>query len=137
VKKKKLVTNIDKEDWIAFTKRPGKLHNKDIDILNNNNNNKICKLDLHGFSLTEANLKVKKFVLESFKDGFKKILIITGKGLRSKVYKDPYRSEKMNVLKHSVPNYIKQDKDLINIIKDMSKAELKDGGEGAFYIFLK
>ena len=81
--------------------------------------------------------KVKKFIIESFEDGFKKLLIITGKGLRSKVHKNPYFSEQMNVLKHSVPEFIKNDEDLFEKISRISTADLKHGGEGAFYIFLK
>ena len=81
--------------------------------------------------------KVKKFIIESFKSRYKKLLIITGKGLRSKVHKNPYLSEQMNVLKHSVPEFIKNDEDLFNKISSISKADLKDGGEGAIYIFLK
>ena len=99
--------------------------------------NRIKKLDLHGFSLIEANKKVKKFIIESFDNGYKKLLIVTGKGLRSKVHKNPYLSEQMNVLKHSVPEFIQNDEDLFEKISRMSTADLKDGGEGAFYIFLK
>ena len=98
---------------------------------------KVPKLDLHGFSLVEANKIVKKFIIESFENGYKKLLIITGKGLRSKVHKNPYLSEQMNVLKHSVPEFIKNDEDLFEKISRMSTADLKDGGGGAFYIFLR
>tara|TARA_B100000745_G_C19829672_1_gene274461 strand:+ start:77 stop:376 length:300 start_codon:yes stop_codon:yes gene_type:complete len=92
---------------------------------------------LHGFSLNKANKIVKKFIIESFENGFKKLLIVTGKGLRSRVYNNPYLSEQMNVLKHTVPEFIKNDEDLFDKINRISKADLKDGGEGAFYIFLK
>ena len=92
---------------------------------------------MHGFSLDQANKIVKKFIIKSFEDGYKKLLVITGKGLRSKIYKNPYLSEQMSVLKNSVPEFIKNDKDLFNIISRISKADLKDGGEGAFYNFLK
>ena len=80
---------------------------------------------------------LKKFIIESFAKGYKKLLIITGKGLRSKVHNNPYLSEQMNVLKHSVPEFIKNDEDLFGKISKISTADLKDGGEGAFYIFLK
>ena len=76
-------------------------------------------------------------VIKSFEEGCKKLIIVTGKGLRSKVYKNPYLSKQMNVLKYSVPEFIKNDKDLLSKIRKISKADLKDGGEGAFYIFLK
>ena len=99
--------------------------------------NKMIKLDLHGFSLDQANKVVKKFITESYEKGLRKILVITGKGLRSTTYKNPYFSEKMNVLKYSVPEYIKNDEELFNKINKITTAEIKDGGEGAFYIFFK
>ena len=98
---------------------------------------KTKKLDLHGFSLSDANKNVKKFIINEYKNGNKKLLIVTGKGLRSKVYDDPYRSQKMNTLKNSVPEFIKNDQDLIEKISRISQASLKDGGDGAFYIYLK
>jgi len=124
VKKKYIVTATDKKDWITFTKQSEHI-------------NKIQKLDLHGFSLDEANKIVKKFVIKSFENGYKQLLIITGKGSRSKVYKNPYLSKQMNVLKYSVPEFINNDENLINKVSKISGASLKDGGEGAFYIFLK
>ena len=98
---------------------------------------KVPKLDLHGFSLIEANKKVKKFIIESFYNGYRKLLIITGKGSRSKSYDNPYFSEKLSVLKYSVPEYIKRDENLNSKISKISKANLDDRGEGAIYIFLK
>ena len=89
------------------------------------------------FSLYQANKAVKKFILESFEDKYKKLLVITGKGLRSKVHDNPYLSEQMNILKNSVPEFIKNDESLHKKIKKISEADLKDGGKGAFYIFLK
>ena len=75
--------------------------------------------------------------MESFNQGYKKLLIVTGKGLRSKINNDPYRSKKMNVLKHSVPEYIKNEEDISKKIKSISMADIEDGGEGAIYVFLK
>ena len=138
MRKKYPTTSKDKKDWIAFTKRFENLYDKDADFTKKNTIvNKVQKLDLHGFSLNKANKIVKKFIIESFENGFKKLLIVTGKGLRSRVYNNPYLSEQMNVLKHTVPEFIKNDEDLFDKINRISKADLKDGGEGAFYIFLK
>ena len=138
MRKKYSITSKDKKDWIAFTKRFENLYDKDADFTKKNTIvNKVQKLDLHGFSLNKANQIVKKFIIESFENGFKKLLIVTGKGLRSRVYNNPYLSEQMNVLKHTVPEFIKNDEDLFDKINRISKADLKDGGEGAFYIFLK
>ena len=138
MKKKYFATSKDQKDWNAFVERLEDVYDKDIDFIKQNApTNKIRKLDLHGLSLNEANKMAKKFIIKSFEDGYKKLLIITGKGLRSKVHKNPYLSEQMNVLKHSVPEFIKNDEDLFEKISRMSTADLKDGGEGAFYIFLK
>ena len=139
VKKKNFVTTSqDKKDWIAFTKKMGSINAKKSDFLEKNiNTNKVKKLDLHGFSLIGANKTVKKFIIESFNNGYKKILIVTGKGSRSKSYDNPYLSEKLSVLKYAVPEYINNDENLINKIRKISQADLKDGGEGAIYIFLK
>ena len=123
---------------MLFTKQIGDISPKKVDLLEQNTEiNKVRKLDLHGFSLMQANKIVKKFIIKSFDHGYKKLLIVTGKGSRSKSYDNPYLSEKLSVLKYSVPEYINNDENLINKISKISKADLKDGGEGAFYIFLK
>ena len=138
MKKKYTVTSKDKKDWIDFTKRLENIFDKDTNFIKQNTPvNKIGKLDLHGLSLNQANKIVKKFIIESFEKGYKKILIITGKGLKSKVHKNPYLSEQMNILKYSVPEFIKNDENLFEKINRISTADLKDGGEGAFYIFFK
>ena len=138
MKKKYAASSKDKKDWMAFTKQIGDISPKEADFLQENRLiNKVPKLDLHGFSLTESNKMVKKFVIESFDSGYKKLLIVTGKGLRSKSYDNPYISEKLSVLKYSVPEFIQNDENLNNKITKISKADVKDGGEGAIYIFLK
>jgi len=131
-------TNNDIKEWLNFTRENNRVYDKDSVLLKENNSfNQTRKLDLHGLSLNEANKVIKKFIIKSFEEKYKKLLIITGKGLRSNVAQDPYISEHFNVLKNSVPEFINNDVDLIKKIKKTSKANLKDGGEGAFYIFLK
>ena len=138
MKKKYPVTPKDKKDWIDFTKHLEDVYDKEINFIKQNTTtDKIRRLDLHGLSLNLANKIVKKFIIESFETGYTKLLIITGKGLRSKVNKNPYLSQRMNVLKYSVPEFINNDEDLFDKIRKISKADLRDGGEGAFYIFLK
>ena len=138
MKKKYSATLKDKEDWLNYIEQiksiPEKKLNFEEKIFNKN---KVKRLDLHGFSLDEANIEVKNFINKSYESGFSKVLVIVGKGNRSKVSNDPYRSLKMNVLRYSVPEYLKKSKDLSSKIKKISKADLKDGGEGALYIFLK
>ena len=140
MKKKHATTSKDKLDWVNFTKKLKNVYDKEknIDFVNRKNKiKKIAKVDLHGKSVNEANQISKKFVIQSFEQGYEKILIVTGKGLRSKVYNDPYRAKDMNVLKHSVPEYIRNDEELSNKIIKISKADLKNGGEGAIYVYLK
>ena len=138
VKKKNFISSKDKKDWLAFTKQMGNIKAKESDLLKENIKlTEVKKLDLHGFSLIEANKIVKNFIINSFNSGYKKLLIVTGKGLRSKSHDNPYLSEKLSVLKYSVREYIKNDENLANKINSISTADIKDGGEGAIYIFLK
>ena len=138
MKKKYPVTSKDKKEWLSFTKSLRNIYDKDTYYIKQNTKiNKTQRLDLHGFSLNQANKIVKEFIIKAFETKCKKILIITGKGLRSKISNNPYLSEKMNVLKYSVPEFIKNDEDLVNKISRISEADLKDGGEGALYVFLK
>ena len=138
MKKKYTVSKKDKKDWNAFIKQKKRVYDKDINLSDNSlATSEVRKLDLHGFSLNDANKIVRKFIIDSSNIGCKKVLIITGKGLRSKVYNNPYLSEKMNVLKNSIPDFINNDADLSSLIIKTSKADKKHGGDGAFYIFLK
>ena len=138
MKKKYSASSKDKKDWADFTKQVGNISVTEDDFLEENQQiNKVRKLDLHGYSLDNANKVVKKFIIESFNQNYKKLLIVTGKGLRSKSYDDPYISESLSVLKNSVPEYIKNDENLNSIISKIVQASQKDGGEGAINIFLK
>ena len=138
MKKKHSATSKDKKDWDFFTKKMGKISDKESVLFNENIQiNKTRKLDLHGCTLQEANDKVKNFIIESFDIGYKKLIVITGKGLRSKTFNNPYLSAKLSTLKHSVPEYIKNDESLSRRIIKISEADLKDGGSGAIYIFLR
>ena len=138
VKKEKLVTSKDEKDWENFINNNDSIHDKDsAESINYIQKNKEKKIDLHGLSISKANEEVKNFLIKSYEEGCEKIIIITGKGSRSKVYKDPYRSDKMSILRHSVQNFIENEIDLMNIVKKISQADIKDGGEGALYLFLK
>ena len=138
MKKKYSVSPKDKKDWINFTEQLKDISVKDADFLPANQKiTKVRKLDLHGYSLDDANKEVKKFIIESFNQNYKNLLIVTGKGSRSKSYNNPYLSEKLSVLKYSVPEFIKNDKNLNSKVIRISAADQKDGGEGAIYIYLK
>ena len=138
MKKKYSGSSKDKRDWAAFTKQIGDISPKESDLrVQSTEINKVRKLDLHGSSLIEANKIVEKFIIESFNSGNKKLLIVTGKGLRSKSYYNPHVSDKLSVLRYSVPEFVRTNENLNSKIKRISKAEIKDGGDGAIYIFLK
>ena len=138
MKKKYSVPSKDKKDWINFTKEIGNIRPKEEDLFEGNQQlNKVQKIDLHGYSLNEANEAVKKFIIKSFDQNCKKLLIITGKGLRSKSYSNPYTSESLNVLKNAVPEYIKNDEHLNSMVQKITQADYRHGGQCAINIFLK
>ena len=138
MKKKFVASPQEIKDWDDITKEMGKINPKEADVSPNNISiNSPSKLDLHGYSLEKSNQKVKKFIIDSFKLGKKKITVVTGKGSRSKSHNNPYVSEKLSILKFSVPEFIKSNKDLNNKVFKITQADKKNGGEGAFDIFLK
>ena len=137
--KKKNPENInDKKDWENFTQSLENIYDKDknIDKLNFHSN-KLRRLDLHGSSLEEANNEVRKFINDSYEKGYRKLLVITGKGLRSKTHKNPFVSDKLSVLKNSIPEFINNNKSLSDKIKNIYRAEISNGGDGALVIYLK
>ena len=135
---KKKPTAEDLKAWKEFTSSKKEIENKDYYFDQKVTSiPKIKKVDLHGLSLDEANKKIEILVDKYFIEGVEKIIVITGKGLRSKTIDNPYVSKDLSILKNSVPNYINANPKIKNKIKSISEAEIKDGGEGAFYIFLK
>ncbi len=138
MKKKYSASSKDKKDWKAFIKQNQDIGAKDVDLPKENRKTHLFrKLDLHGYSLDDANKKVKEFVIESFNKGFGKLLIVTGKGSRSKVNENPYISEKFSVLKYSIPEFIKNNAELDTKVTKISQADKNHGGEGAIYLFLR
>ena len=138
MKKKYTASAKDKKDWINFTKQLKNVSDKeDILFEKNHQIKETRKLDLHGYSLDDANNAVKKFIIESFEKNYKKLLVVTGIGSRSKSYANPYLSENLSILKNSVPEYIKNDENLNLMINKITQAGSKEGGKGAISIFLK
>ena len=128
----------DKKDWKNFISSKDKIPNKDLKITKDKIKKKIIKkIDLHGFSLENANKVIEEFITQSFEEGVNKIIVITGKGLRSKNDENPYISKNLSILKYSVPEFIKSNINLMKIIKNINEADIEDGGKGAFYIYLK
>ena len=132
------ISDKDKKDWKSFISGKDKILNKDLKIIKGEIKKKIVKkIDLHGFSLENANKVIEEFIIKSFEEGANKIIVITGKGLRSKNDENPYISKNLSILKYSVPEFIKSSINLMKIIKNINEADIEDGGKGAFYIYLK
>ena len=130
------ISDKDKKDWKNFLEKNEKLPNKDLEIKDNKFH--ITKsLDLHGYTLDEANKKVESFIIDCFDQKVSKVIIVTGKGLHSQNDKDPYVSKEFGILKNSVPDFIKNNSNLMKKIKSITDAEITDGGSGALYVFLK
>ena len=127
----------DKEDWENFIKSREKVPNKDFVTKKIIRNEKIKKIDLHGYTIDEANNAIEQFIQKSFEENVTKIIVITGKGLRSKNVENPYLSRDLSILKYSVPEYIEKNKSLTRLIIETTDAKIEDGGSGAFYIYLK
>ena len=130
------ISDKDKKDWENFLSKKENLPDKDSK-LKKKNPVKTRTYDLHGYSLDDANKKIKDFICEAFNEEISKLIIVTGKGLHSQNEKDPYVSKDLGILKHSVPEFIKNDNELMRMINKIQDANMEDGGGGAFYIFLK
>ena len=130
------ISNKDKKDWEDFLAKKEKLPNKDFNKINKRTSRTVS-IDLHGYSLDEANLKIENFIIKSFNEGVSKLIVVTGKGLHSQNDKDPYVSKKLGILKYSVPEVIKNNNNLTNKILEIKDAEIEDGGAGALYVYLK
>ncbi len=134
--KKKYLSKEDKKVWENYIKNPSDVFDKDKSNLKKIKNQRF-KFDLHGFTLDEANKKVKEIILNCVEKKYKEILLITGKGMHSSNVKDTYVSKDLGKLKFSVPNFIKTDEELSKLTLSISNADLKDGGEGAIIIRLR
>ena len=130
------ISDKDKKDWDKFINSTEKLPNKDFKY-QKNKNQKIRSIDLHGYTLDEANKTIEDFINKAYSDNIGKLIVVTGKGLHSDNEKDPYVSKELGILKYSVPEFISNNSGLMNLINEISDAEIEDGGSGAFYIFLK
>ena len=127
----------DKQDWENFLSNKEKIPNKDFVYKKNIRHEKIKKIDLHGYTIEEANKAIEKFIQKCFDEDVTKIIVITGKGLRSKNVENPYLSKDLSILKYSVPEFIESNRGLTEFIIETTDAKIEDGGSGAFYIYLK
>ena len=130
------ISEKDKKDWENFISSNDKVPNKDY----RTTDQKIIKtksIDLHGYTLEQANKTIEEFVYEAYREKINKLIVVTGKGIHSQNEKDPYVSKDLSILKYSVPEFIENNKSLMSIINEIKSASVEDGGTGAFYIYLK
>ena len=133
----KEILDKDKKDWENFLKNKDQISNKDFVNKKIIRYEKIKKIDLHGYTIEEANIVVEQFIQKCFDENVTKIIVITGKGLRSKNVENPYISKDLSILKYSVPEFIESNINLMQMIIETTDAKIEDGGGGAFYIYLK
>ncbi len=129
------ISDKDKKDWKKFLSNTERMPDKDLILTKKKK--KILTFDLHGYSLDEANNKIKNLIHDAYEKEVSKLIIVTGKGLHSQNESDPYVSRDLGILKYSVPEYIKHNNELMKMINYMEDANIEHGGSGAFYIFLK
>ena len=126
----------DKRDWESFVTGKDKLNDKDQKEFKRKSF-ETKSIDLHGYTLDDANKFVQEYIEKSYLQNVNKIIVVTGKGLHSQNEQNPYVSKDLSILKYSVPEFIKNNKNLMDKIIEIKEADLKDGGKGAFYIYLK
>ena len=135
--KKKDLSKEDKKTWETYIKNPSDLFDKEKNLFQDKNKKERFKYDLHGYSLDEANQKVKEIIVSCANENYREILLITGKGLHSTSDRDSYVSKEFSKLKYSVPDFIQNNNELKRLIVSISDADRIDGGEGAILIRLK
>ena len=135
--KKKDLSKEDINTWNTYIKNPSDIYDKDKNISQSQKRKDRFRFDLHGYTLNDANQKVRDIIISCAKNKYREILLITGKGLHSTSDNDPSSSKNFSKLKYSVPEFINNNKELSKLIISLSDADLKDGGEGAILVKLK
>tara|TARA_Y100001970_G_scaffold284254_1_gene401230 strand:+ start:579 stop:995 length:417 start_codon:yes stop_codon:yes gene_type:complete len=134
---KKKISDQDKKDWKIFTESNEKLEIKDKEVEIKKNNSLTKSIDLHGYTLDNANKIIEEFIEKSYFENVNIIKVITGKGSRSQNKKNPYLSNDLSILKYSVPNFIKNSPKIMKMIKELDLNSVNDASKGTFDIFLK
>ena len=130
------ISDKEKKDWETFISSKEKVIDKDFKS-QKKNLLKVRSIDLHGYTLEQANTAIEQFILKGFEERVNKLIVVTGKGIHSDVEKNPYVSKDLSILKYSVPEFINNNQNLMRLINDIQDATIDDGGSGAFYVFLK
>ena len=110
---------IDFKDMVEQTQFP------ELSKVKKSRNRYDSKLDLHGMTRNEAHHKLEIFLCKEKMRGSKCVLVITGKGHG--------KGEGLGILKRKVPLWL----EISKIVRTWSLADLRDGGEGALYVYLK
>ena len=131
------ISEKDKKDWETFLTSKEKLSNKDDKLKKKKISLRTRSIDLHGYTLDQANQLINNFVINCYQENVSKIIVVTGKGLHSQNEKNPYVSKDLSILKYSIPEFIRNNIDLMKVIIEIKDAKVEDGGSGAFYIYLK
>ncbi len=137
MKKKENISKTDKENWEEYIRNPKDVFDKEGEILKNYPDNSNVKFDLHGYSLNEANSKVREIIFDCHKKKIKEIFLITGKGMHSNTNQDVYRSKELSKLRYSIPDYIKSNLEISEKVSAITSPEKERGGEGVLVIKLK
>ena len=135
--KKKDVDQENVTAWEEYIKNPSDIYDKEKNNSKHNSRRERFKFDLHGFTLDDANRKIREIIFFCREKKYKELLIITGKGIHSTNDNDVYVSKNFGKLKYSVPEFIKSDEELNKLILSVTEADIKDGGEGALLIKMK
>ena len=130
------ISDKDKKDWQTFISGKDKLPNKDLET-KKKNTYKTKSIDLHGYTLENANQTLEKLIKDCYENEVRKLIVVTGKGIHSNNQQNPYVSKELSILKYSVPEFLRNNPDLMKIIDSIQDANIEDGGAGAFYIYLK
>lgn len=135
--KKKVLSQEDQKSWDEYIKNPSDVYDKEKNNSLSQNNKIRFKFDLHGFTLSEANKKVREIIISCVENNYKEVLLITGKGIHSTNEKDVFVSKDYGKLKYSVPEFIKTNQDISRFILSINDSDISDGGEGAILVKLK
>ena len=131
------ISDKDKKDWNNFINSSQRVENKDKDSVSKENIQSYISIDLHGYTLDQANKKVSELILSSYEKGIRNINIITGKGNRSSNQQDPYQSKNLSILKYAIPDFITNNLDLMNKIIKIDYQAVNEPTSGSFSILLK
>jgi DNA-nicking Smr family endonuclease len=84
-----------------------------------------ARIDLHGLTQDRARAALEAFLARAFDEGWRAVLVITGKGVQGD-----------GVLRRRVPEWLGAPA-LSHIVAGLSEASRRHGGEGALYVALR